>query len=104
MKCRLTPVSIGITLRAMPRETNRGAIALRRAMRRHKPPMTQGAVRRAVGAPAGTITRWLSGDRKPNRDNASKLFKMFGIKIEWWSETVVVDDDDEGPETALTGT
>lgn len=85
----------------MPRKTNRGAIALKRAMRRHKPALSQGDVRREIGAPSGMVTRWLSGSRKPGREYAAKLAKSYGIKAESWDEAVLVDDDE--PSAALTG-
>jgi len=75
-------------------KTNRGAVALRRVMARKK--LSQGDVRRAIKAPAGVVTRWLSGERRPGARNAVLLQEHFGIKVSlWWDEEEGEDDESE---------
>jgi len=75
----------------------RGRDALRRLLRPKKRKLTQGDVRRAVGAEAGTVTKWVSGERIPGSRYQHLLEKHFGIRTEWWLEELPENGDEEEP-------
>jgi transcriptional regulator with XRE-family HTH domain len=75
-------------------KSNRGSRGLARVIARKK--LSQGDVRRAVSAPAGLVSRWLSGERKPGVMFASRLRAIYGIPIEDWFE----EDDEDAPRAA----
>lgn len=80
------------------RMTNKGALALRKICAGS----SQGEVRRRVGAPAGVVTRWVSGARRPDAKNAMLLQREYGIDVAlWWDE---VEDDEVPPRQRITGT
>ncbi len=65
---------------------------------------SQGEVRRAIGAKAGVVPRWLYGDTKPSWDWAVRLRDTLGIPLEAWTvpSTVVfippaAREDESGP-------
>jgi len=58
--------------------------------------MNQAALARACGVSGATVSRWLSGDRVPGRDSATRLRDLFGIDPALWSPA---DRQDE-PEAA----
>lgn len=41
-------------------------------------------VAREIGVSAPTVTRWLNGERMPNREHMGRLHKLFGISADAW--------------------
>lgn len=60
----------------------RGAVALRKAL--VKKGWTQRDLARRLGVSPPTITRWLSGERVPDRVNMGKLRKLLGLNPAIW--------------------
>jgi plasmid maintenance system antidote protein VapI len=47
--------------------------------------MTQGQLRRRIGAPTGAISRWIRGERRPGLNMAVRLERELGIPVDAWS-------------------
>ena len=48
--------------------------------------LTQADVRARVGVQAGTVTRWLYGDKVPSLESAMAIENAFGIDPRRWIE------------------
>lgn len=70
----------------MANPMNRGALELAAVIARDK--LSQGDIMRRIGAPHGSICRWLDAQRKPGTHFAGLLQAAYGIDVTWWSEVV----------------
>lgn len=71
-----------ITIASMAKDPNEGARLLRLAMEVER--LTHDAVERLIGG--GSVSRYLSGQRLPDRLTAIALHNAFEIPVESWDE------------------
>jgi transcriptional regulator with XRE-family HTH domain len=59
---------------------NQGSVLLRRT---HKP---QRAIARKCGVSQGTVSKWMSGEVKPEYENRKTLLELYGIPLDAWDQ------------------
>lgn len=59
----------------------KGCVTLRKLV---EDGLKQREIAEAVGVGASTVSRWLTGERAPDKDHMKKLFEFYEIPIEDW--------------------